>query len=90
MIKRYFVILFLLFGISFSTFMIVEQTQKLNLQFKLNKDLEDTLIHSYSNLKETNATFIEKKLILLGKIQHKNELNEAEQAKSGCLFLFYI
>ena len=78
MIKRYFVILFLLFGISFSTFMIVEQTQKLNLQLKLNKDLEDTIKQSYSNLKETNATFIEKKLILLGKIQHKNELNEAE------------
>ena len=53
MIKRYFVILFLLFGISFSTFMIVEQTQKLNLQLKLNKDLEDTIKQSYSNLKET-------------------------------------
>ena len=64
MIKRYFVILFLLFGILFSTLMIVEQTQKLNLQLKLNKDLEDTIKQSYSNLKETNATFIEKKLIL--------------------------
>lgn len=78
--KRLFIILFLLMGIVFSSFMFVSETEKLNLQLSSNNELEDRVTQYYTILQETNSTLIEKRLILDEKIQYRNKLNEDEKS----------
>jgi predicted transglutaminase-like cysteine proteinase len=58
--------------------MFISETQKLDSQIKSNYEIEEKIMKSYLELKETNSTLIEKILELDEMVQYKDKLSEEE------------